>query len=101
VIVGNRDSRAKVILMATAQAVKTTSGPGSNEAAKWIASELYRFVGPDRTEPETVVEMYEWVRASELHREEWVRMSEVARLWAEFRRGEHESNWMMRAFGES
>ena len=87
--------------MATAQAVKTTSGPGSNEAAKWIASELYRFVGPERTEPETVVEMYEWVRASDLHHAEWVRMSDLARLWAEFQRGEHESNWMMRAFGES
>ncbi len=87
--------------MATAQAVKTTAGPGSNEAAKWIASELYRFVGPARTEPETVVEMYEWVRASDLHQQEWVRMSDVARLWAEFQSGERDSNWMMRAFGES
>jgi len=87
--------------MATAQAVRTSAGPGSDEAAKWIASELYRFVGPERTEPETVVEMYEWVRASDLHREEWVRMSDLARLWAEYRRGEQQSNWMMRAFGES
>jgi len=87
--------------MATAQAVRTNSGPGSDEAAKWIASELYRFVGPERTQPETVVEMYEWVRASDLHHAEWVRMSDLARLWAEFQRGERESNWMMRAFGES
>ncbi len=90
-----------MIWMATAQAVRTTAGPGSDEAAKWIASELYRFVGPERTEPETVVEMYEWVRASDLHREEWVRMSDLARLWTEYRRGERQSNWMMRAFGES
>ena len=85
--------------MGTEQTVIANAGPGSNEAAKWITSELYRFVGPETHEPETVVEMYEWVRSSNFHHDEHVQMSDLARMWDEYRREERQSDWMMRAFG--
>jgi hypothetical protein len=86
--------------MATTQVVKVNAGSGSDEAAKWITSELFRFVGPVSDTPETVVEMYEWVRQSNFHRDEQVRMSDLARMWDEYRREQRQSDWLMRAFGD-